>query len=179
MRGDIHLRHTAVIFASIFAAALAVAGVSTVEPERVEAATSVKSCTGGDVRLSAAEKAMLQLYNHERASRDLPRLCVHPRLQKAANAHSRDMIQRGRFTHGNTGRRLRKFGYRWSAYAENIARDDGRPSPETTFRGWMRSSSHRSNILDRRLDEVGVGAATGRVNGSRTTAWTVDLATRH
>jgi hypothetical protein len=35
-----------------------------------------------------------------------------------------------------------------------------------------------SNILDRRLDEVGVGAATGHVNGSRTTAWTVDLGTR-
>jgi hypothetical protein len=36
----------------------------------------------------------------------------------------------------------------------------------------------RSNILDRRLDEVGVGAATGHLNDSRTTAWTVDLGTR-
>ena len=44
-----------------------------------------------DVRLSAAEKQMLELHNKERASRDLPRLCVHPKLQKAANAHSRDM----------------------------------------------------------------------------------------
>jgi uncharacterized protein YkwD len=42
----------------------------------------------------------------------------------------------------------------------------------------MRSSSHRSNILDRRLDEVGIGAAIGDVRGSKTTAWTVDLATR-
>ena len=82
------------------------------------------------------------------------------------------MIRRGRFTHGNVGRRLKKFGYRWRVYAENIARDDGRPSPETTFKGWMRSSSHRSNILDRRFDEAGVGAATGDVIGSRTTAWT-------
>ena len=171
------MRHAAVVLASILVATLAVVGVSAVEPRMAEAA--VKGCSGGDVRLSAAEKAMLQLHNRERASRDLPRLCVHPRLQKAANAHSREMIQRGRFTHGNTGRRLRKFGYRWSAYAENIARDKGRPSPETTFRGWMRSSSHRSNILERRLDEVGVGAATGNVNGSRTTAWTLDLAARH
>jgi uncharacterized protein YkwD len=72
----------------------------------------------------------------------------------------------------------RKFGYRWRAYAKNISRDDGRPSPGTTFKAWMRSSSHTSNILDRRLDEVGVGAATGHVNGSRTTAWTLDLRTR-
>jgi hypothetical protein len=35
-----------------------------------------------------------------------------------------------------------------------------------------------SNILDHRLDEVSVGAATGHLNGSRTTAWTVDLGTR-
>jgi uncharacterized protein YkwD len=173
------MRHTAVVLASIFVAALAAIGASAVEPGRAEAGTTVKSCTGSNVRLSAAEKQMLQLHNKERASRDLPRLCVHPKLQKAANAHSRDMIRRDRFTHGNVGRRLKKFGYRWSAYAENIARDDGRPSPETTFKGWMRSSSHRSNILDRRFDEVGIGAATGDVNGSKATAWTVDLATRH
>ena len=172
------MRHTALVLASIFVAALAVVGASAVEPEKAEAASTVKSCTGGNVRLSAPEKAMLQLHNRERASRNLPRLCVHPRLQKAANAHSREMIRRGRFTHGNPGRRLKKFGYRWSAYAENIARDAGRPSPETTFRGWMRSSPHRSNILNRRLDEVGIGAFTGDVKGSRTTAWTVDLATR-
>jgi len=37
-----------------------------------------------------------------------------------------------------------------------------------------------SNMLDRRLDEVGVGAANRHVNGSRTTAWTVALGTpRH
>ncbi len=172
------MRHTAVVLASIFVAALAAVELSAVEPGTAEAASTVKSCTGDDVRLSAAEKQMLQLHNRKRASRGLPRLCVHPKLQKAANAHSRDMIRRDRFTHGNVGRRLKKFGYRWSAYAENIARDDGRPSPETTFKRWMRSSSHRSNILNRRLDEVGIGAAFGDVRGSKVTAWTVDLATR-
>ena len=169
----------AVVLASNFVPTLAAVGVSAVEPGRAEAASTVKSCTGGDARLSAVEKQILELHDKERASHNLPRLCIHPKLQKAANAHSRDMIRRGRFTHGNVGRRLKKFGYRWRVYAENISRDDGRLSPETTFKGWMRSSSHRSNILDRRFDEVGVGAATGDVNGSRTTAWTVDLATRH
>jgi uncharacterized protein YkwD len=80
------LRYTAVVLASIFVATLAAVGVSALEPGRAEAASTVKSCTGGDVRLSAAEKQMLELHNKERASRDLPRLCVHPKLQKAANA---------------------------------------------------------------------------------------------
>jgi len=166
------VRHTAVVLASNLVPTLADVGVSAVEPGRAEAASTVKSCTGGDARLSAVEKQMLELHDKERASHDLPRLCIHPKLQKAANAHSRDMILRGRFTHGNVGRRLKTFGYRWRVYAENISRDDGRPSPETTFKGWMRSSSHRSSILDRRFDEAGVGAATGDVNGSRTNTWT-------
>ena len=85
------MRHMAVVLASNFVPTLAAVGVSAVEPGRAEAANTVKSCTGGDVRLSAAEKQMLELHNKERASRDLPRLCVHPKLQKAANAHSRDM----------------------------------------------------------------------------------------
>jgi uncharacterized protein YkwD len=86
------------------------------------------------------------------------------------------MIRRSHFTHGNVSRCLKKFGYRWRVYAENISRDDGRPSPETT-KVWMRSSSHRSNILDRRFDEAGVGAATADVNGSRTTT-DLDFGTR-
>ena len=70
------MRHTAVI------------GASAVEPGRTEAASNVRSCTGDDIRIRAAEKQMLVLHNSERASRDLPRLCVHPRLQRTANAHS-------------------------------------------------------------------------------------------
>ena len=85
------MRHTAVVLASNLVPTLADVGVSAVEPGRAEAASTVKSCTGGDARLSAVEKQMLELHDKERASHDLPRLCIHPKLQKAANAHSRDM----------------------------------------------------------------------------------------
>ena len=89
------------------------------------------------------------------------------------------MIRRNPFTHGNVGRHLmKKFDYQWSAYVENISRDAGRPSLEKTFNGWMQSSCQRSNILDRSFDEVGIRAATGDFNGSKTTSWTVDLTTR-
>jgi uncharacterized protein YkwD len=55
---------------------------------------------------------MLVLHNRERASRDLPRLCVHSKLQRAPNADSGKMIRRNRFTHGNVGRHLMKrFDY--------------------------------------------------------------------
>lgn len=169
------MRHAAVLLASIFLAMLASGVAAAVEPD---ATNAVRSCTGDDVRLGSAERRMLELHNRERADRGLPRLCVHPKLQKAANAHSRDMIRKDRFWHGNVGQRLHDFGYQWSSYGENIYRDRGGPSPARTFKAWMKSSTHRSNILDRSFDEVGIGAATGDFNGSRTTAWTVDLATR-
>jgi uncharacterized protein YkwD len=172
------MRHAVAVLAAIFLATLGVFGVSTGDPERAEAASTVKSCTGGEARLSAAEKQMLRLHNRERASHELPRLCVHPKLQKAASAYSREMIRRERFTHGNVSRRLEQFGYRWSDYAENIMRDDGRPSPESTFEDWMLSSHHSSNILGRRFDEVGVGAATGNLGGAKTTLWAVVFGTR-
>jgi uncharacterized protein YkwD len=173
------MRHAAAVLAATFLATLAAFGASIGYPERADAASTVKSCTGGEVRLSAAEKQMLELHNWDRASRELPPLCVHPKLQKAASAHSREMIRRELFTHGNVSRRLGEFGYRWSDYAENIRRDDGRPSPESAFEGWMLSSLHESNIRGRRFDEVGVGAATGNFGGAKTTLWTVDFGTRH
>ncbi len=58
---------------------------------------------------------MLSLHNRKRASRGLPRLCVHPKLQKAARAHSVDMIRRDYFSHNTKGRnegpcqRLRRY----------------------------------------------------------------------
>ncbi len=166
------------VLASIFLATLAAAATSAVEPESADAAITVKSCTGGDVQLSAAEKTMLELHNKERASRNLPRLCVHPALQRAANAHSQDMIRKDYFAHGNLGRRLEKFGYPCRACAENIFQEPGRPSPNGVFDAWMRSPSHKSHILDQRFDEVGVGAATGNFRGAKKTLWTVDFGTR-
>jgi hypothetical protein len=69
------MRHAAAVLAATFLAPLAAFGASIGDPGRVDAASTVMSCTGGEVRLSAAEKQMLELHNWERASvrRPLPR----------------------------------------------------------------------------------------------------------
>lgn len=179
------MRHTFVTLMAILLAALLTTG--TLGTGRVDAATSVKSCTGGTVSLSAVEKRMLALHNRERADRGLRRLCVHPKLQKAANAHSRDMIRRDYFSHATKGRneseceRIRRFGYDYSACGENIAWGAGSAGdPEPIFRNtWMNSSTHRSNILSDRFREVGIGAHRGNFQGrDNTTMWTVDFGSR-
>jgi uncharacterized protein YkwD len=182
---------TVVVAATILATAAAV-GVSSSEPERAEAASAatVTSCTGGDITLSAAEKRSLDLHNGARKDRGLRALCVHPALQKAARAYSQDMLDRDYFDHtspdGETVKqRLERFGYDFSdcpycAYGENIALGSGsQGSPKSAFDFWMHSPDHRSNILNEKFRQVGIGARTGTFKSyDRTTTYTVDFGVR-
>lgn len=175
------MRYLTVVFASILLAAVTAFGVSLVEPDKAEAATvGVRGCTGTIVQLTSSEKQMLDLHNQTRANRGLSRLCVHPALQRAARAHSADMIRRDYFSHGNVGARLHNYGYRWRTYGENIAYGSGTSgAPRPIFSSWMNSSGHRANILNGRFREAGIGAVTGAYQGySNVTMWTVDFGTR-
>lgn len=175
------MKYLAVVLTSVFLATVTAGGISAADPTPAQASTvGVKGCTGTIVKLSTAEKSMLNLHNKARANRGLRRLCVHPALQRAARAHSADMIKRDYFAHGNVGARLRNYGYRWSTYGENIAYGSGTSgSPGPIFKAWMHSSSHRPNILGRQYKEVGIGAAKGTYKGVRNvTMWTADFGSR-
>ena len=174
------VRYASVILVAALLVVVVALTVSTVEPERAEAATTVRTCGGGTIKLNAKEERTLRLHNRERRSRGLRTLCVHPKLTKAARAHSSDMIKKDYFGHGNVGRRLKRHGYNWRVYGENIAGGTGRYArPGNTFRRWMNSSGHRANILDRRFREIGIGTATGNYKGRKGyTMYTVDFGRR-
>ena len=53
--------------------------------------------------------------------------------------------------------RMRKAGYSGSAMGENIAR--GYSTSESVVEAWMNSPGHRSNILNRAFQHLGVGMA--------------------
>lgn len=175
------LKYVATALTATVVAMVAAVGATAAEPQRAEAAVStrVAACGGGNVDLSAEEKKMLDLHNKTRAQRGLPRLCVHPDLQRAARAYSKEMIAKDRFAHGNVGERLRKVGYRWSTYGENILYDPGsRDSAKSLFKLWMNSSGHRANILEKDFREIGIGASSGEYKGGRATMWTADFGDR-
>ena len=174
---------------------LAVLVVLVAEPEDAGAArpdevtndvstATVRGGTGGNVSLSADEKRMLDLHNKTRAEHGLPKFCVHPALQRAARAHSKEMIDKDYFKHNSaSGQKfwdgLESFGYNWWTAGENILYDPGsQDSVESLFKVWMKSSDHRANILDKRFREIGVGASTGSYKGGRATMWTVDFGDR-
>lgn len=175
------------LFLSIILAAVTAVGVGAVEPSTAAAAdTYAPKCGGGKILLAAKEHQMFKLHNKTRINRDLPRLCVHPALQKAARAHSKDMIARDYFSHDTKGTneefsdRLIRYGYRWRIAAENLALGSGaKGAPGDRFQAWMKSPSHKPNILDRRFREIGIGAATGTYQGTaNTTIYTADFGAR-
>jgi uncharacterized protein YkwD len=174
------LRYATVVFVATVLASVAALSVSAIEPSKAEAADTVRTCGGGKIKLNAKEERTLRLHNQARKNRGIRRLCVHPKLTKAARAHSASMIKKDYFGHGNVGRRLKRFDYNWRTCGENIAGGSGRYGrPGNVFRRWMKSRGHRSNILDRRFREVGIGTATGIYKGHKGyTMYTVDFGTR-
>src|SRR5688572_29706385 len=91
------------------------------------------------VKLSADEKALLELLNKERKKEKLPELTVNALLQKAAKQHSENMAKQEKMTHELDGKgvsdRVTDAGYDWRSVAENVAKsepeggDDAPPSP--------------------------------------------------
>jgi len=151
-----------------------------------EATTAnVKTCGGGSITLKAREKRTLVLHNRARANRGLRRLCVDPRLTKAARSHSREMVEKDYFSHNSyngesVGARLRRFGFDGSVHGENIAGGYGaHAGAGPTFERWMASADHRANILDRRFRRIGVGTYTGDYEGIKGyVMYTVDFGSR-
>jgi uncharacterized protein YkwD len=174
------LRYAAVVFVATVLAIVAALSVSAIEPSKAEAADTVRACGGGKIKLNAKEERTFRLHNRARANRGIRRLCVHPKLTKAARSHSASMIKKDSFGHGNIGRRLKRFGYNWRICGENIAGGTGRYGrPSNIFKRWMHSSGHRSNILKKGFREVGIGTATGTFKGRRGyTMYTVDFGRR-
>jgi uncharacterized protein YkwD len=165
-----------VVFVAIFLAAAGLIRVAS--PAEAAGGGYASRCGGGKIFLYATEERLLTLHNNTRKNHGLKPFCVHPALQKAARAHSKDMIQRHYFSHHTRGSnedpctRIRRFGYRSSYCGENIGYNT---APEGMFRSWMRSSIHRPNILDGRCHEIGIGACTGDYSDSKTTMYAVDF----
>lgn len=89
-----------------------------------------------------------------------PPIRWNKQLAKAATLHSIDMHKKKYFSHkgkdgSSAGKRIKRQGYQWSTYTENIA--NGYHNEEAVMRGWLKSSGHCRNIMNPRVTEMGVG----------------------
>lgn len=125
--------------------------------------------------MSALEYEMAELVNRDRldpanaaeTGGHVQALRWNSALAAAARGHSRDMLERKYFSHvdregRSPGTRVKAAGIGWQAVGENIAIYENVPKAEAAFMDEPRfAQNHRSNILDRRYTDVGVGIVQG------------------
>lgn len=110
----------------------------------------------------AFEEEVIRLVNEIRGERGLSPLTEHWELSRVARYKSEDMSNLGYFSHtsptyGSPFDMIKSFGLTYSTAGENIAR--GYKTPEAVVEGWMSSSGHRANILNKSYKYIGVGYA--------------------
>lgn len=127
--------------------ALLAAGCATTAPE----ATGTRA-----VQVSTAGATSLNAFREANGRAPLARSA---KLQRAAEAHARDMAQMDRMIHrGSDGSaisdRVKRQGYRFGKVAENIAKT-GRGQARA-MQIWIDSPPHRSNMLMRDATQYGL-----------------------
>lgn len=147
----------------------------------VDAAVSIPDgdCLGLGDPTDDTHKAMFDALNEFRAANGLSTLVYSLRLQAAADAHVRDLYERGFFAHinpdgQNPGQRAVEAGFCHEYVGENIAA--GQKSVAAAQKAWENSPSHRENMLEPNYVYGAVGFyqdPTGRMYWAQEMAYNV------
>ena len=124
------------------------------------------------LRATLTKDIIISQVNPAREIQSLLPLGTSNLLTKAAEMKAQDMLDRNYFSHNDPdGKRpwqwLDKVGYKYALAGENLAKDFYDVEPLVT--AWLNSPSHARNILNDYFTEIGVGVATGDMNGVQTT----------
>jgi hypothetical protein len=107
---------------------------------------------------SVAERFLLAAANQDRVERQLPPLRMDEHLVLAARQHAYEMAKRRTISHQFPGEpelaeRGGDSGARFSLITENVAEA---PNSAEIHDLWMNSAGHRANLLDPKVDAVGI-----------------------
>lgn len=116
-----------------------------------------------DRAIAGHHGSLLGLLYGVRAAHGLSLPTPAPRLMQVARAHAEDMAKHHFFAHvsqrtGDVTDRLARAHQPFLHVVENIAEGAG---PDQAFAQWLHSPGHRLNLLDPRVDAVGVATVAG------------------
>ncbi len=130
---------------------------------RLSVAAALLFCIGSGVAeaqgpASVAEQYLFNAANAERVQRGLLPLRWDEALHSAAVQHAREMAARESISHQYAGEadlasRAQMAGAHFSVVAENVATA---PTAVVVHDAWMHSPDHRRNLLDERVDSIGI-----------------------
>ena len=126
----------------------------------------ILSTTSAAAGLTRAEARLLRDLNEVRAAHGLAPLRYDPHLQRAARAHSHDMLVTQIFQHGSFGDRMLRFDVRGTLTGENLAWGNGAfGTASGIVRAWLASPEHRANLLRPGYTRIGIGDLVGAFLG--------------
>lgn len=161
-----------ILVATLFSATLVGCGMSPVgilpdaplldDTTNLDAASPLPSddCKALGEPSTETHREMFEALNNFRVANGLEPLVYSARLEAAANAHARDLYERGYFAHinpdgENPGKRAVQAGFCHEYVGENIAA--GQKSVQAAQIAWENSPSHRENMLQPAYKMVGMG----------------------
>lgn len=160
---------------AVAAAAVGLGNATSLGPAAARQATVPGECPetiGLDAPQTAQEQAMLCLVNETREQYGLSTLTASQPLRQSAIDKGRDLIDCNEFSHTACGREfsywIRETGYLagdcWRT-GENLAWGvEEQGTVDDIFRAWMRSPTHRANVLGD-FGEIGIDLRVGALGG--------------
>jgi uncharacterized protein YkwD len=117
---------------------------------------------------SQSESSLISEMNRVRAEHGLGRLTADTHLERAARAHTAEMIDSNSFEHGAFGSRMQQFDVTGQLAGENLAwGTGGRATAQGIVAAWLASPEHRANLLRPSFTRVGVSDLVGSFHGHR------------
>lgn len=121
---------------------------------------------------SITAEDLIDLTNQKRQDNGLAQLEINPNLTSAAMQKAADMINKDYWAHTSPEGRtpwtfFKEVDYQYLYAGENLARDF--LDPQSVINAWMKSPTHRDNILSRRYQDVGIVVVHDTFQGQPTT----------
>lgn len=106
---------------------------------------------------------IFKLINKERARANVSPLTLNNKLIQAAKNKAKDLAEKKYFDHNSPeGKQfsswIKETDYKYSFIGENLAINF--QTEEAVINAWMKSSSHKENILEENFTETGIAIAT-------------------
>ncbi len=122
-------------------------------------------------RASVIASALVAYTNDARTSESLPALTRNSNLDAAAQLKAQDMVEKGYFAHyapdGTAPWHwIDAAGYKYGSAGENLAIDFF--DSKDVVDAWMKSPTHRANIVKQKYTEIGMAVAEGQFNNRQT-----------
>lgn len=113
-------------------------------------------------------ETILALTNKEREMQNLAPLTANPTLQRAAELKAEDMLKNDYFAHTSPSGHapwhwMKEVGYSYQFAGENLAVSFDSAAAQSN--AWMKSKTHRENILNKQYTEAGIAVVQGNIQG--------------